>query len=184
MESLVIRRTPVEIRNMVVTSKMADSFDLRHLQENFPAALRAKRSPAWIGLRIGNPERYAAVYPSGVALLTGVCELVEAEHLMATLKDTLHLAGAQLWERNELKVRNIVGVADLGLQLDLDRLAQGLGTEAEYEPEQFPGLVLRVDAGKALVFRTGRVVITGARSKEDLEAWVKGIETILARFAP
>jgi transcription initiation factor TFIID TATA-box-binding protein len=51
----------------------------------------------------------------------------------------------------------------------------------EYEPEQFPGLVYRIDEPKivALLFGSGKIVCTGAKKKEDLTLAVKKIQTEL-----
>ncbi|MCK5109730.1 MAG: TATA-box-binding protein, partial [Methanosarcinales archaeon] len=57
-------------------------------------------------------------------------------------------------------------------ELDLDAIAIGLGFEnVEYEPEVFPGLVYRIKDPKVvvLIFRSGKLVITGAKSQTDCE---------------
>jgi transcription initiation factor TFIID TATA-box-binding protein len=47
----------------------------------------------------------------------------------------------------------------------------------EYEPEQFPGLVYRLDKSKvvALLFGSGKIVLTGAKKTEDIELAVERI---------
>ncbi len=59
--------------------------------------------------------------------------------------------------------------AKIADELDLGTLALALDG-AEYEPEQFPGLIYRVKDPKAalLLFRSGKVVCTGARSSEQV----------------
>jgi len=59
----------------------------------------------------------------------------------------------------------VVASASLGTELDLQALARSL-EGAEYNPEQFPGLVYRIKEPKAalLLFRSGKVVCTGAKS--------------------
>ena len=54
-------------------------------------------------------------------------------------------------------------------KLDLDIIAQSL-EDAEYEPEQFPGLVYRIRDPKVamLIFGSGKIVFTGARKTEDV----------------
>lgn len=68
----------------------------------------------------------------------------------------------------KVNVQNTVISADLDLKLDLDMLANKL-KGAEYEPEQFPGLVYRLTEPKVamLIFSTGKVNCTGAKSVED-----------------
>jgi transcription initiation factor TFIID TATA-box-binding protein len=64
-------------------------------------------------------------------------------------------------------VRNVVCTDDLGRDVNLNALSVELGLEdVEYEPEQFPGLIYRAEDGVILVFGSGKVVVTGADSKE------------------
>jgi transcription initiation factor TFIID TATA-box-binding protein len=67
----------------------------------------------------------------------------------------------------EITIVNIVGTAMLGQALDLNSIALAL-EGAEYEPEQFPGLIYRITEPKAafLIFKSGKAVCTGARSPE------------------
>jgi len=69
-------------------------------------------------------------------------------------------------------VRNIVTTTSIGESANLNALAIGLGLEqVEYEPEQFPGLVYRPEemGAVALIFGSGKLVITGVASIEDAE---------------
>ena len=69
----------------------------------------------------------------------------------------------------EVKVENIVASTIFAEKLDLDMIAQSL-EEAEYEPEQFPGLVYRLKDPKTatLLFRSGKANCTGAKNIEDV----------------
>ena len=69
----------------------------------------------------------------------------------------------------DIKVVNIVASATFAEKLDLDIIAQS-SEETEYEPEQFPGLVFRISNPKTatLLFTSGKAIITGARSVEDV----------------
>lgn len=75
-------------------------------------------------------------------------------------------------------MQNIVTSADLGESLNLNAIAIGLGLEdVEYEPEQFPGLVYRVDEPDVvtLLFGSGKVVITGGKEPGEAEQAIKQI---------
>jgi len=69
----------------------------------------------------------------------------------------------------ELKVENIVASTVLADKLDLDMISQSL-EEAEYEPEQFPGLIYRLKNPKTatLLFTSGKSNCTGAKNIEDV----------------
>ena len=59
-------------------------------------------------------------------------------------------------KKSNLKVQNIVATASLGKKVSLTKLAK-MRSNTEYNPEQFPGLVLRVAKPKSavLVFSSG-----------------------------
>ena len=52
----------------------------------------------------------------------------------------------------------------------------------EYEPEQFPGLIYRLDYPRVvcLIFGSGKMVITGARRKDEILEAVQFIQDELA----
>jgi len=68
----------------------------------------------------------------------------------------------------KIRIENVVASTSLGKELDLPGISKSL-EGAEYEPEQFPGLVYRMKNPKAatLLFRSGKVVCTGAKSLEE-----------------
>ncbi len=68
----------------------------------------------------------------------------------------------------KIRVVNLVVTTDLEHKLCLEKIASTL-MYVEYNPEQFPGLVLRIKEPKtsALLFSSGKIVCTGARSMTD-----------------
>ncbi len=67
--------------------------------------------------------------------------------------------------KSNLSVQNIVATASLGKPVPLTKLARSQ-SNTEYNPEQFPGLVLRIEKPKSavLVFSSGNLVCTGTKS--------------------
>ena len=84
---------------------------------------------------------------------------------------------------SDLKVQNIVATTSLGKPISLTKLARSQ-SNTEYNPEQFPGLVLRIKKPKSavLVFSSGNLVCTGTKSvsqvKEVINAVIKQIAKI------
>lgn len=69
-----------------------------------------------------------------------------------------------------IEVVNVVGSGALGVELELERLADDLGEPmARYNPEKYPGMYLRFDKDAPLItlYRTGKYIITGAGSEEE-----------------
>ena len=69
----------------------------------------------------------------------------------------------------DVKVQNIVASTVFAEKLDLDFISQSL-EEAEYEPEQFPGLIYRLKNPKTatLLFTSGKANCTGSKNIEDV----------------
>ena len=78
--------------------------------------------------------------------------------------------------KKDIKVVNIVVSTSLGHDIPLEKMAATL-SNTEYNPEQFPGLVIRIKEPKtsALIFSSGKVVCTGARSMEKVNESIKKI---------
>lgn len=85
--------------------------------------------------------------------------------------------------KREIKIQNIVASASLEKDIPLIKLAEAL-PNTEYNPEQFPGLVMRIKEPKtsALIFSSGKIVCTGAKSmakvKEAVKKIIQNIEKI------
>ncbi len=69
-----------------------------------------------------------------------------------------------------ISIHNVVATCTADTKIPLSRLAMEL-EKTEYEPEQFPGLVYRLDFPKTvfLLFSSGKVICTGGKSEKDIE---------------
>ena len=89
--------------------------------------------------------------------------------------------------RTEITIQNIVVSTSLEHDIPLIKLAEVL-PNTEYNPEQFPGLVMRIKDPKtsALIFSSGKIVLTGAKSltkvKESLQKIIKNLAKIKIRI--
>lgn len=74
------------------------------------------------------------------------------------------------------KIQNIVATASLGKPIPLTKLAR-TQPNTEYNPETFPGLVLRVKEPKSavLVFSSGNLVCTGTKSTTQVRQVIKAV---------
>src|SRR4030042_6057578 len=75
-----------------------------------------------------------------------------------------------------IKIENVVASATLGVPIKLEKLVANLDG-VEYEPEQFPGLVVRLKEPKAaaLIFSSGKVVCTGAKSPKEAKIAISNV---------
>ena len=85
--------------------------------------------------------------------------------------------------KSNLSVQNIVATASLGKPVSLTKLAR-TQVNTEYNPEQFPGLVLRVKKPKSavLVFSSGNLVCTGTKSIAQVKEVINQVIKQLAKI--
>ena len=72
----------------------------------------------------------------------------------------------------DYKIENVVAtvVVEITEKIDLNQIARR-HAEVEYNPERFPGLVMRIEKPRAtiLIFSTGKMVVTGLRQASEAE---------------
>ncbi len=79
-----------------------------------------------------------------------------------------------------VSVENVVASASVDQHIDLIDLTKKF-PDTEYHPEQFPGLVFRLKTPRTatLIFRTGKMVCTGAKSEEMA---IKAVRTVVQKL--
>jgi transcription initiation factor TFIID TATA-box-binding protein len=85
--------------------------------------------------------------------------------------------------KSSLKIQNIVATASLNKSIPLTTLAKTI-PNTEYNPGQFPGLVLRVKEPKSavLVFSSGNLVCTGTKSVAQVKLVIEQVIKILRKI--
>ena len=75
-----------------------------------------------------------------------------------------------------VSIENVVASATVAQKIDLVNVTKKF-PDTEYHPDQFPGLVFRIKTPKTatLIFRTGKMVCTGAKSEEMAKNAVKTV---------
>ena len=68
----------------------------------------------------------------------------------------------------EIKIQNVVATVNLGLQVDLEKISQ-TARNAEYNPRRFAAVIMRIREPRttALIFKSGKMIVTGAKKEED-----------------
>src|SRR5210317_1112441 len=79
-----------------------------------------------------------------------------------------------------VSVENVVASASVDQKIDLIEITEKF-PDTEYHPEQFPGLVFRLTNPRTatLIFRTGKMVCTGAKSEEMS---IKAVNTVVQKL--
>ncbi|MFB6180654.1 MAG: TATA-box-binding protein [Candidatus Nanohalobium sp.] len=127
--------------------------------------------------RLEEPKAAALLFGSGKVVCTGTKSPEQAKEATHKIIDELTEADVNIDTKPDVTVQNIVASSQLEATLNLNRIAFELvGTE--YEPEQFPGLVYRLEEPEVvfLLFSSGNLVCTGGKTYEDVKKGISQLE--------
>jgi len=133
--------------------------------------------------RVEEPRAAMLIFSSGKVVCTGARSLKDVELLFKRITRMLAKLGVKVPRTYKMRVENIVASTKLGDELNLNKIALNI-EDAEYEPEQFPGLVLRLEVPKVvcLLFASGKMICTGAHSLADVRKAVRMISAQLKKI--
>jgi transcription initiation factor TFIID TATA-box-binding protein len=159
-----------KLQNVVCTVNLGCTLNLHMIAlQARNAEYRPKRFSAAV-MRIREPKTTALIFGSGKMVVTGARSNEDAK--LAARKF------ARIVQRlsfktgfSDFKVQNMVGSCDIGFCIRLEGLALRTCNFSNYEPEIFPGLIYRMVNPKVvlLIFTTGKIVITGAKTRDDID---------------
>ena len=163
----------VKIENIVASATVKHRIELNSVVRAFPdAEYRPGRFPGLV-FRLKKPKTSTLIFGSGKMICTGARSENEARRALKKLVKVLKEGGILIVGNPEMKIVNVVATVNLGGFVDLLELYEserGMRGKIVYEPEQFPGLIYRMDSPRAvfLIFSSGKLVCTGARKEEDV----------------
>ena len=170
----------INIENVVASATLKQKVDLNAVVKSYPGVeYRPEQFPGLV-FRLKKPKTATLIFNSGKMVCTGAKSEKEAKRAVMKVIKELKKGGIIIISKPELKIQNIVASASLGGTIDLERAAFELG-KTMYEPEQFPGLIYRMDEPKVviLLFASGKLVCTGAKKEQDVYKAVNKLHEIL-----
>jgi len=172
----------INIENVIASSGIDQELDLQTLSGDLGATnYNTDRFPGLV-YRMQDPKATALIFRSGKIVCTGAKSIDGVRSTVEQVFDEFRELGLDVPTSPKITVQNIVSSADLDHRLNLNAIAIGFGLEhIEYEPEQFPGLVYRLDNPDvvALLFGSGKLVITGSNESGQAEQALEKIEAEL-----
>ena len=171
-----------KLQNIVSTANLGCPLKLRQI------ALQAKNAEynpkrfAAVIMRIKEPKTTALIFSSGKMVCTGAKSEDDSRKASRKYAKIIKSLGFKV-EFKEFKVQNIVGSCDIKFQIHLNKLNMHLGRlnsnnpnnkgkkyVCHYEPEIFPGLIYHMNKPEIvlLIFVSGKIVLTGAKEKQEI----------------
>ena len=172
----------LKIENIVASGVIADEINLAEISSKIEGCeLNTKRFPGAV-FRMEKPRMASLIFSSGKVVLTGIRNEKSLDEGLEKVLAELRKAGVKILKVPKVAVTNIVCSYDVGHFINLNRVVTKLSLEAiEYEPEQFPGLVYRINDPKivALLFSSGKIILTGGKNLDNVK---KGLDVLEANI--
>ncbi len=164
----------VKIENVVASVTIFMDVPLEKLAATLPNTEYNPEQFPGLVLRLKHIGITALVFSSGKMVCTGAKSEEMVKVGVKEILKELRKIGLSTNKKPEITIQNMVASGNLHMTLNLNTLAFKL-ENAEYEPEQFPGLVYKVPNSHItfLLFGTGKIVCTGAKNEEEVKTSVK-----------
>ncbi|MEK6899265.1 MAG: TATA-box-binding protein [Nanoarchaeota archaeon] len=181
-------KSDLAIQNIVATSSLGKPVSLTKLAKTHNNTEYNPEQFPGLVLRVKKPKSAVLVFSSGNLVCTGTKSIAQVKEVIAQVIKQLAKIGVKITDTPKITVQNIVASGTINVDLNLNILALEL-ENTEYEPEQFPGLVYKLDNPTAtfLLFSNGKLVCTGTKNKAQLEDAMeqlnKNIKEVLKRIA-
>ncbi|HIP74434.1 MAG TPA: TATA-box-binding protein [Euryarchaeota archaeon] len=175
------------VENIVASASLDVDIDLFSLAltvdnveyepEQFPGAI----------LKIDEPKSSLLVFKNGKLICTGNKDEQQIREAIRRTVEILREAQPNLKlpdpEKVPFRIENIVASASLDVTVDLYSLAATLDN-VEYEPEQFPGAIIRLENPKAtiLLFKNGKLICAGVREEKQIVEAIKAVKELIKDF--
>jgi transcription initiation factor TFIID TATA-box-binding protein len=154
--------------NVVVSASLNRELPLERLAARLENADYNPETFPGLILKIESPKANALLFSSGKVICTGARNLKEAKAAIAVIVKKIEGIGLKVGKVPDVEIQNVVASGSVGGKLNLNEIIMKF-ENTEYDPEQFPGLVYKPANTHItfLLFGTGKVVITGAKSEKE-----------------
>ncbi|KZT11583.1 TBP-domain-containing protein [Laetiporus sulphureus 93-53] len=171
------------LQNIVATVNLDCRLDLKTIALHARNAEYNPKRFAAVIMRIRDPKTTALIFASGKMVVTGAKSEDDSRLASRKYARIVQKLGFDA-KFSEFKIQNIVGSCDVKFPIRLEGLAYSHGQFSSYEPELFPGLIYRMLKPKVvlLIFVSGKIVLTGAKVREEIYTAFNTIYTVLCEF--
>ena len=174
------KESDIKIENVVASASLEHGINLKAVVKAFPTVeYRPKVFPGLV-FRTKRPKTAILIFRTGKMVCTGGKSEKEARKALRKTIRKMKNVGMVIRGKLRIKIQNIVASAILGGKVDLEGFYEAgwkIGGKMMYEPEQFPGLIYRMEDPRAviLIFASGKLVCTGTTKEEEVYQAVENL---------
>jgi transcription initiation factor TFIID TATA-box-binding protein len=171
------------LQNIVATVNLDCRLDLKTIALHARNAEYNPKRFAAVIMRIREPKTPALIFASGKMVVTGAKSEDDSKLASRKYARIIQKLGFNA-KFTDFKIQNIVGSCDIKFPIRLEGLASRHHNFSSYEPELFPGLIYRMMKPKIvlLIFVSGKIVLTGAKVREEIYQAFELIYPVLSDF--
>jgi len=172
----------INIQNVVASAALGQNLDLDSIVRVFPGVeYRPEQFPGLV-YKLKKPKTATLIFGSGKMVCTGSKSERQARKGVMKVVDELKRNGIVIAGKPDVQIQNIVASGGLGGSIDLEETAHSL-ERTMYEPEQFPGLIYRMEDPKVviLLFASGNLVCTGAKKEDEVHRAITKLQETLEK---
>ena len=159
----------MKIVNIVATVILDEPLDLNQVHENLPGSKFPKAGSPWLQYRLQPENYYTTFYKSGKFLITGVTSLEVIRPIADRIISILKINAINV-KIADIQIHNFVVVDSLSHEVQFDKIITSLqNVNVEYEPEQFPGMIIKEGGHSFLLFSSGKIILTGVNKIESIK---------------
>ncbi|VVB51833.1 TATA-box-binding protein 2 [uncultured archaeon] len=171
------------VENMVSAITLYTKIDLAVFSKKVTGIEYNPKNFPGVVYRVKDPQMAMLIFSSGKVICTGARSNKDIKIAVVHLLKKLKEGGVTVKAKPTVAIQNIVASSSMGFKVNLDVLAVE-SENTEYEPEQFPGLVYRLAEPKTvmLIFRSGNMIITGAKTFKQVKEAAEKTMAIVKSF--
>lgn len=172
-----------QLQNIVSTVNLNCKLDLKKIALHARNAEYNPKRFAAVIMRIREPRTTALIFSSGKMVCTGAKSEDDSRLAARKYARIIQKLGFNA-KFLDFKIQNMVGSCDVKFPIRLEGLVLTHGKFSSYEPELFPGLIYRMVKPRIvlLIFVSGKVVLTGAKVRQEIYDAFDNIFPILKSF--
>lgn len=175
--------TTIKIENIVAYAKISELLDMEIISEKIPKSSYNPDEFNGVSIKFDDLKIAVIILSNGKLVCTGVKKIQDAESIIKKIAKQVKDIGFEIKKDYKIEIENVIASTDLKQELHLASIANALILQnVDYEPEEFPGLIYRMEelCTVVLLFNLGKIVCTGAKSIDDAK---KAIDEMVDKLA-
>lgn len=173
-----------KINNIVSTASLCCIIDLNVIANQVKNIIYNPKRFSGAICSLKEPKATCLIFKNGQIVCLGARTEEDSFTTIRKLAKILKHFGYGV-KLSNFKVQNIVGSFDCQFPINIREIyLKTKSNKLQYEPELFPGLIYRMNKPKItfLIFRSGKIVLTGGKKREDIFEGFQKIRVILEKY--